>query len=184
MSTTGSMTTQSPGTLMIGGRQFVLIQHVLEPVQIAEARRLWRGSLFAWGFLLLPLNVANGRLFDTNGWVLAGTFAALFMLFAMRFFGNDRSVVISPVTVSEEDRNGTESQLAISTREGTVIATAHTHMADFLLRSAATDRTRRARLRREIPTTLRARSALWHEWNLIAAMITTFAAFIVIEVMR
>ncbi len=170
--------------IMIGGREYVLIQHVLERVQIAEARTLWRGSVFAWSFLLIPLNVANGRLFDINGWVLAGTFAALFVLFAMRFFGNDRSAVITPVTVSEEDRNGTESKFAIATREGTVMATVHTDMADFLLRTVGAHRTRRENLRREVPFALRARSARWHEWNVVAAIIATIAAIVVIEVVR
>ena len=184
MTTTDDVTTQSPSIVMIGGREYVLIQHLLERVQIAEARLLWRGSVFAWGFLLIPLNIANGTLFDTNGWVLFGMFAALFVLFAMRFFGKDRSVVITPVTVSEEDRSGTESQLAISTREGTVTATVHTDMADFLLRTVSTDRTRRARLRREIPSKHKGRGLGWYEWNLIAAIVTTIAAIVVIEVVR
>lgn len=185
METTNDAWELSPSIMLINGREYVLIQHLLERVQIADARLLWRDSVFVWGLLLIPLNVANGEFFDTNGWVLFGISAAIFAGLAMRFFGRDRSAAISPVTVTEEDRSGTGSQLAISTRrERTINATVHTDMADFLLRTVGTDRTRRARLRREIPAELRDRRARWHELNLLAAAIATIAAIVVIEVAR
>jgi len=186
MGTIDEVTTRSPRILMIGGREHVLVQGLGERIQIADPRLLWRESARVWMFLLFPvLNIANGELFDTNGWVLLGTFAVLGVALAMSFFGKGRSVMITPVTVVETERSGTWSQLAMSTpRNVSTIATVHTDMADFLLRTVSADRTRRARLRREIPSELKGRGSGWYEWNVLAAVIATIAAIVVIYLVR
>ena len=192
MSTTDDVTTQSPGIMMIEGREYALYQGLLERIQIADAKLLWVNNAQEWaGTLFVVLAAINAARPDSSLWLAFAALAAALGSVALSFFMDSRDALTTPFTVVERDRAGGRSTLVITSKSqrvsstrptGTTFATVHTEMADFLLTAFSEEKSRRFRQRPRVPAALRTPRALHQARAANASQLVALVALISIAV--
>ncbi|NTV40618.1 MAG: hypothetical protein HGA51_11780 [Demequinaceae bacterium] len=182
MTTTDNGTVQSPGILMIEGREYILYDGFLGRINVAEVGLLWLYSSTQWVLvltyaLLLPFTEAWWPIFIAVVLLLVAIVGTIFV------FG--RPVMATPVAVVERDRSGTTSSLSVATRRhGAFTLTTHTDMADFLLRAITVDRRRRFWPRRDVPAGLVHPKMMRHVWNGAAVCVAMTVTVVLVFVTR
>lgn len=186
MTTTDDVTTQSPGILMIEGREHVLYQGFLERIRIANARLLWLNTASVWFValftILTAIDIAHP---DSSWWIYIAALAAIVSSVAFSLFMESRDVLSTPFAVVERDRAGGSSTLVITSRpqrgfstRPTVVrfATVHPEMADFLRTAFSGGQSRRYRQRPRVPVEFRTSRARRQAWASNVALPVTLLA--------
>ncbi len=174
MSTTDDVTTQSPGIMMIEGREYALYQGFSERIRIADVKLLWLNTAKDWGVTLFAILAAiSAARPETNPWLSFAGLAALSGSAALSVFMDHRAVLITPFAGVEKERAEGSSTLAVTSqsprvfsRRPTMIqsATVHPEMADFLLTAFSEGQSRRFRQRPRVPAAFRTPRARRQEW--------------------
>lgn len=149
MGTTDNATPRSPSILMIDGREYMLYDEYVGPIKFANITRLWLVAALAWTpVLLLGMGSAMrmGLWESRTAWAILGVVmllaigVAIGVAIAALASLAAGPVFITPIAVTEVDRQGTWSTLSIATRRRTVLTVvAHVDMADFLVGSVTGD---------------------------------------------
>lgn len=183
--------TRSPSILMISGRKYMLYDEYVGPIKFANITRLWLVAALTWTpILLMGMGSAMrmGMWESRSAWAILGVVMLLAIGVAIAALASLAAgpVFITPIAVTEVDRQGTWSTLSIATRRRTVLTVvAHVDMADFLVGSV-TGNVGRSAPRHPIPAQLThpaMRRYVMSSYAALAAMAIVGVAFLVSIVM-
>ena len=139
MDSTDNATPWSPSVLLINGRKYMLYDEYVGPIKFADITRLWLVAAVVWTpFLSLGMGSAMrmGMWESPTAWAISGVVMLLAIGVAIAGLVTLAAgpIFMTPVAVTEVDRQGTWSTLSIATRRRTVLTVvAHVNMADFLV---------------------------------------------------